>query len=182
MLQSILKWFDLTRMIAIASFCVAAFSLYFTWQSRRITLAQEKRRLPRLIPSLVHGYFQDGKDKSGRVYAFHVTVSNPTDSHNAIAQAELSIIYLTADRMQMTMKVRANELLAKTFVKDQDQTLVIPTPITAHNAVSGWLRFRVPAIALTRREIEAYQLTLTDPHGEIASVVPILVQEYRDET
>jgi hypothetical protein len=82
----------------------------------------------------------------------------------------------------MTMKVRANEPLAKPFVKDQDQTFVVPTAIAAHNAVSGWLRFYVPAAVVARRDIEAYQLILTDPHGEIASVVPILVQEYRDET
>jgi hypothetical protein len=60
--------------------------------------------------------------------------------------------------------------------------LAIPTAISAHNAVSVWLRFHVPAAMLANRAIEAYRLTLTDPHGETANVVPILVQEYRDET
>jgi hypothetical protein len=182
MLQSIIGWFDLTKTLAVAGFCISLVSLYFTWQNRRLALAQEKRRLPRLIPTLVHGYYQDGDDDRGRVYAFHVTVTNPTDSNNAIATAELSITYLTADRVQMTMKLRADESAAKSFVKDQEEALVIPTAISAHNAVSGWLRFHVPAAMLANRDIEADRLTLTDPHNETANVVPILVQEYRDET
>jgi hypothetical protein len=168
-------------MLAVAGFCISLASLYFTWQSRRLAQAQESRGLPRLIPSLVHGYYQDREDR-GRLYAFHVTVTNPTDSNNSIATAELSITYLTADRVQMTMKLRANEPAAKSFVKDQEEVLPVPTAISAHGAVSGWLRFHVPAAMLVNRDIEAYRLTFTDPHGETAKVVSILVQEYRDET
>lgn len=182
MLQLLIGWIDFTKTLAVAGICISLVSLYFTWQNRRLVLAQEKRRLPRLIPTLVHGYYQDGKDGLGRVYAFHLTVANPTDSNNAIATAELLITYLTADRVQMTMRLRANEPAAKYFMKSQVETLAIPTAISAHNAVSGWLRFHVPAAMLANRDIEAYRLTLTDPHGETADVVPILVQEYRDET
>jgi hypothetical protein len=182
MLLSIIGWFGLTKALAVAGFCISLVSLYFTWQNRRLTLAQENRRLPRLIPTLVHGYYQDGKDSSGRVYAFRITITNPTDSNNAIATAELSITYLTADRVQMTMKLRANEPASKSFVKDQENALAVPAAVSAHNAVSGWLQFHVPAAMLAKRDIESYRLTLTDPHGETTNVVPILVQEYRDET
>ena len=82
----------------------------------------------------------------------------------------------------MIMKLRANEPAAKPFVRDQEEALAVPTAISAHGAVSGWLRFHVPAAMLVNRDIEAYRLTLTDTHGETANVVPILVQEYRDET
>ena len=182
MLQSIIGWFDLTKTLAVAGFCTSLVSLYFTFLNRRLAITQEKRRLPRLISTLVHGYYQDSKDNRGRVYAFHITVTNPTDSNNAIAEAELSITYLTADRVQMTMKLRANEPAAKSFVQDKEQVLAIPTAILAHNAVSGWLWFHVPTAMLANRDIETYRLTFTDPHGEIVNVDPILVQEYRDET
>jgi hypothetical protein len=182
MLQSIIGWFDFAKTVAIAGFCISLVSLYFTWQNRRLTLAQDKRRLPRLIPTLVHGYYQDGSSDRGRFYAFRITVANPTDNNNAIVATELSITYLTADRVQMTMKLKANEPAAKSFVRDQESALTIPTTIPAHNAVSGWLRFHVPPAMLANRNIEAYRLTFTDPHGETANVAPILVQEYRDET
>ena len=181
MLQSVVNWFDLTKALAVASFCIAITNSYFTWQNRRLALAQESRRLPRLIPNLIDGYYQEREDDGGRVYAFRVTVANPTDTNNAIARAELSIAYLTVDQLQMTMKLGANESAAKYSVKNQEQALAVPTTISAHNAVSGWLRFHVPAAMMVNRDIEAYRLTLTDTHGETASVVPILVQEYRDE-
>ena len=182
MLETVIEWFDLTKALAIAGFCISLVSLYLTWQNRRLTLAQESRRLPGLILTLVHGYYENCKDDHGRVYAFHVMVKNPTDSNNAIAGAELAITYLVADRVQMKMKLRANEPAAKSFVKDQEELLSIPTAISAHNAISGWLRFHVPTAMLNNRYVEGYSLTLTDPHGETADVVPILVQEYRDET
>jgi hypothetical protein len=180
-LQWTIAWLDPAKTVALASSFIALVSLYFTWQNRRLALAQEKRRLPQLIPTLVHGYYQDYENDRGRVYAFHVTFANPTDNNNAIATAELSITYLTADRTQMTMKLRANEPAAKSFLQDQEELFAIPTAISAHNAVSGWLRFHVPAAMLANRDIEVYRLTLTDPHGETANVVPILVQEHRDE-
>ena len=116
MLESVVNWFDLTKALAAAGFCISLTSLYFTWQNRRLSLAQENCRLPRLIPTLVHGYYQDRETDGGRVYAFHVTVTNPTDTNNALASTELSITYLTVDRVQMTMKLRANEFAAKSFV------------------------------------------------------------------
>tara|TARA_R110002020_G_scaffold58354_2_gene159929 strand:+ start:854 stop:1402 length:549 start_codon:yes stop_codon:yes gene_type:complete len=182
MTAPLLEWFDLTRTIAVAGFCISIVNLYFTWQGRKLANEQEKRRLPRLVPSLVNGYFQDAKDGSGRVYAFLITVTNPTDSNNAVAEVDLSITYLTTDRVQMTMKVRANERLAPSFVKGQDETLAVPASISAHNAISGWLRFHTPGPMLLDRDIESYRLILTDTHRENVSVAPILVQEYRDET
>jgi hypothetical protein len=178
----LIGWLDLTKTLAIAGFCISLASLYFTWQNRRLVLAQERRRLPRLIPAFVDGYYRASEDDRGRLYAFHVTLTNPTDSDNAIATAELSITYQTADRVQMTMKLRANEPAAKSFVRDQVEALAVPMAVSAHGAVAGWLRFHVPAAMLANRDIEAYRLTFTDTHGETANVVPILVREYRDET
>lgn len=181
-MSSPLDWFDLTRTIAVAGFGISILSLYFTWQGRKLAREQERRRLPRLVPSLINGYFQNDKSGGGRVYAFLVGVTNPTDSNNAIVEADLAITYLTAERLQMTIKVRANGELALNFVKGQDTTLTIPASISAHNAISGWVRFHVPAPMLAGIDIESYRLIFSDPHGEKASVTPILVQEYRDET
>jgi hypothetical protein len=176
------EWFDFTKTVAVAGFCISIFNLYFAWQSRRLAHEQERRRLPRLVVSLINGYFQDNRDAGGRAYAFQVIVTNPSDSNNAIAEADLSITYLTTDRTQMTVKVRANQSLALIFVKGQDKTLALPASISAHSAISGWLRFHVPAALLKGISIESYRLIFIDPHREETSVAPILVQEYRDET
>lgn len=174
--------FDLTRTIAVAAFCISVVNLYFTWQGRRLASEQEKRRLPRLVPLLVNGYFQNEKNGGGRVYAFFVTVRNPTDSNNAIAEVDLSITYLTKDRVQMTLKIKANGPLATNFVRGQDERLPVPSLVSAHNTISGWIHFHIPAPILAGTDIESYRLIFTDTHREATSVVPILVQEYRDET
>ena len=181
-MASPLGWFDFTKTVALAGFCISIFNLYFAWQSCRLAREQERRRLPRLVPSLINGYFQDNKDVGGRAYAFHVTVTNPMDSNNAIAEADLAVTYLTPERTQMTVKLRANGSPALNFVKGQDTTLAVPVSISAHSAVSGWLRSQVPASLLADVTIESYRSILTDPHREEASVAPILIQEYRDET
>ena len=180
-LQFVIDWFDLAKALAAASFCIAATSLYFTWQNRRLVLAQERRRLPRLKPALIDGYYRELKDGRGRTYAFRVTVTNPTDSNNAIAAADLSITYSTVDRVQMTMKLRANEPATKSLGKDAEEALTVPAAIPAHGAASGWLRFHVPAAMLVKRDIDAYRLTFADSQDEISDVVPILVREERNE-
>lgn len=182
MISSFIAWFDLTKAIAIAGLCIALISSYFTWQNRRLAVEQEKRRAPHLLPSLVHGFFKNDESDGGRVYAFLLTVRNPSDSNNAISEADLAITYLTQDRVQLTVKLRANESKAVNFVKGQGEALTVPVSIPAHNTVSGWLHFHMPAPMLVGMEIEAYRLILTDTHRETTDVAPILVQEYRDET
>lgn len=180
-LQLVLEWFDLAKALATASFCISAASLYFTWQNRRLVLAQERRRLPRLKPALLDGYYRELGSDGGRAYAFRVTITNPTDSNNAIAAVDLSITYSTADRVQMTMKLRANEPATKSVGKETEDALTVPMAIPAHGAASGWLRFHIPAAMLVKRDIEAYRLTFADSQDEIFDLVPILVREDRNE-
>ena len=174
--------FDLTTIIAVAGFCISIANSYWNWEGRRLAREQEKRRLPQLVPFLINGYFQNKTNDGGRDYAFLVTIRNPTDSNNAIAEVDLSITYLTTDRIQMTMKIKANEPLVTNFVKGQDERLPVPSSVSAHNTISGWILFHLPAPMLGGMDIESYRLIFTDTHREAASVVPILVQEYRDET
>ena len=181
-MDSLLRSFDFTRTFALAAFCISIFNLYFTWQSRKLAQEQERRRFPRLVPSLISGHFQNNKDVGERVYSFHVTVTNPTDSNNAIAEANLAITYLTLQSAQMTLRLRANGSPVLVFAKGQDTTLAVPVSISAHSAVSGWLRFHAPTSLLADLTIESYRLLFTDPQMEETSVSPILIQEYQDET
>ena len=64
-----MEWFDLTKTLALAGTCISLVSLFFTWQNRKLMLAQDRRRLPRLLPTLVNGYYRDFGN-IGRLYAF----------------------------------------------------------------------------------------------------------------
>lgn len=181
-MDAIVQLLDTTKLISIAGLLISLFSLYFTAQNRRLILSQERRRQPRLLATLVHCYFHDDEAGAGRSYAFLITVTNPTDANNTIAYAELSIGYSTVEVSRMIMKLRANEGPDKFYLKGRGEPIAVPAAIAAHGAISGWLHFYVPAAALTNRQIDYYRLTLTDPHGEVAAVDPILIEEYRGAT
>lgn len=181
MIDSFINWLDFTKSIALAGLLIALVNSYFTWQNRRLVLRQELRRVPRLLPSLVHGFYQLDK-VGGKIYAFHVTVRNQSDNSNAISEVDLAISYLTKHRVQMIVRFRANDPRAVNFVKGQGETLSIPASISAHHTVSGWLRFYMPASMLDEIEIETHRLIFTDTHLETASITPNLLREYRDET
>ena len=115
------------------------------------------------------------------MYAFLVTVRNPSDSNNAISEADLAVTYLTKERVQLTVKLRADETAQFDPVQGKASELRIPVSIPAHDTVSGWLYFRMPPAMAADITIESYSLILTDTHGKASEVVPILIQEYRDE-
>lgn len=177
------EWFDLKGILALSGFLISLISLYFTWQNRKLAVNQEKRRAPLLVPALINGFFRRADGGNGRLYALHLTVSNPTDANNAISNAELAITYLTIQRVELTVRLKANDPKATSFVLGQeDFSLSVPFTITAHNAVSGWLRFHLPAKIFETAEIQTYRLILTDAHQQSSEIAPNLMQEYRDET
>ena len=182
MIDFIPSWLDLTMTVAVAGLSLSLVNSYFAWRRGRLAAEQEKRRILRLDTSLIHSFYQNDEKTGDRSYAFQLTVRNPSDSNNAISEVDLAITYLTTERIQMTVKIRANEPNSSSFVHGQQNLLEIPNPVTAHNTISGWLRFRIPAAVISGNEIESYKLILRDTHGDTTGVVPILVQEYRDET
>lgn len=178
---ALFEWSDLTALVATAGFGLSVMNAYFNWQNRRLAIEQDRRRRPKLVPSLVNGYFQNDKAGNRRNYAFLVTVTNPSDSGNAIAAADLAITYLTREDLQMTMKIRSAANSDLNFIVGNGSSLPIPSPVSAHNAVSGWILFHVPTPMLANVRIEGYRLMFLDAQEGVADIRPILVQEYRDE-
>lgn len=84
-MDAIAEWLDLKGILALAGFLIPLISLYFTWQNRKLAVTQEKRRAPLLVPALINGFFRQPDADGGRLYALHVTVSNPIDTTNAIS-------------------------------------------------------------------------------------------------
>lgn len=105
------SWFKLTEMMAIAAFVVSVISLYFSWHNKRLMAQQEERRQPLLKLSVKRGYQKTAGGQGSRTYAFLISIANPTDTDNAISDAELVITYLRA-RVEHTLKLPANDCRA----------------------------------------------------------------------
>ena len=146
-----------------------------------MAVKQEKRRNLRLDTTLIHCFYKTDDETAERLYAFQLTVRNPSDSNNAISEADLVITYLTEDRIQMTTKVRADVANSSSFVHGENNLLNVPKFISAHDTISGWLHFFVSEVIILGNEITSHEIILCDTHGDTTSVEPIMVQEYFDE-
>lgn len=180
MFYTFIEWFDFSKTLSIAAFCISLLGLYFSGARNQLAKAQELRRLPKLTLNLVHGQFQDGVGDDGRLYAFKFIINNRMDNKNAIATASLLISYLTEERLQMKMKFVSVDAPVLGFLVPSEQALAIPIEIDAHNTVAGWVYFRVPAAMLKGQTIEDYVLSFTDTHGKTYTLNETFLQEVRD--
>ncbi len=81
----------------------------------------------------------------------------------------------------MTLKLSANRDGAGNFLRGQDDTLLLPAKVPAHEVISGWLHFLAPVDLLTGMAIDGYELEITDTREAKTTITPNLMQEYRDE-
>ena len=168
--------------IASMALILSLVNTYFAWRRRIFEADQEKRRKLNLEASLVHCFYQFDQASGDRLYAFQLTVRNPSDSRNAISEADLSITYITKDRTQMTVRIGTNGQNIMSFVQGEVRILPIPTQILAHDTISGWLQFKVPRTIHDETKIDSYQIILRDTAGHKTQITPILIREYYDET
>jgi len=173
-------WTDkVTAIAAGVALLVSFVSLYFSWCAQRLANEQERRRRPQLIPALLNGYFHVDPGSKARIYAFYLSVSNPTDSDNAVASTDLHLTYLTSKNLAMTIKLSQDDTESIRFVRGPAAHLTVPTHIAAHSTIAGWTYFRVDSAILAGARIEGHRVVLTDSHQSESSVEPINVQEYR---
>ena len=182
MLSELLGWLDFTKSVALTGLTLSLVSLLFSWSNRRMALKQEARKVPNLVPSLLHCYFQEGRGRTGRMYACQVEIANPSDNNNAVAFAELVISYRKADPVVFIMKLKQEETPAEFFKAVATGHLQLPLNMAAHSASTGWLFFHLPAPLTDGMVIDSLGLEFNDPHGQVFDIKPLLPREFLDET
>jgi hypothetical protein len=159
---------------------VSLVSLYFSWDAKKLAHLQEKRRSPKLMPSLVQSYVRSSVHPNVHVYAFHLSVSNPTDADNAVSAIDFHLTYVDETGTVTTVKIRAQQTDVANFLSDSASHLASPTRVAAHDTVSGWCYFQIDSDLLRGKNIERHEIVLTDSQGERSSVEPIMIREFRD--
>jgi hypothetical protein len=165
-------------LVSAAGTCIASWIMYRTL---RLAERQEARRLPRLRPYLAEGYRRTFQGERMRVYAFSISVGNPSEIDNALARAELQIGYLTENDVYMTVKVAEDHFLAPLLGLDSRAVLRLPAGVGANQTVAGWLFFRVNEDVLREVRIDDYSLLLTDTNDAKATLDLGIVRELIDE-
>lgn len=177
-------------MIALVAALVAAVAAFFAYSSARsskrmltLTAAQEERRRPSLALYLVDGYVRLIREPEGyRVYAFLLSVSNPSDINNSIAYLDMNLTYLTPERLRMTVKIPSSISETVQFEPGTGVELSPPIRLDAHQTVEGRIYFQVNESLLNDAIPEGYVIVATDSHGYQSSVEPVIVREIVDET
>lgn len=167
-------WTDVVvALMAVAAFIVSVGSFRVSSRALRLSEQQEQRKQPRLVPRLLDSHFESLSD-GGRTYSFSLSVANPTDSDNAVAQIEMHLRYLIGDGASMTVKLPACHP-----PDDCRGRLTTPSRVAAHDTVSGWCDFRLKPDFLSGRTIDSYRIILTDSHQTETSVDALVVSEKR---
>lgn len=175
-----LKW---TSFAAAVAAWIAAVFAYLTarrsGRALRIAEQQEARRRPLLVLYLHSGYLR--RTDKERVYAFMLSVSNPSDSNNAIARIDLRIEYRAPSNFLAAVDVPATSQDDVMFGGDNHSHLETPIHIDAHHTVAGWVFFRVKRALLEDCSVDNFVILTTDSHGERVSIETALVQEFVHE-
>lgn len=176
--------FFIAAAAAVAAWVAAWFAYVSARTSKRSLLLaeqQEKRRQPKLVPYLAEGYYKSISQDHFSIYAFSLSISNPTDIDNAIAQIELQIAYTTATNAHMVVKVQHDAILVDRFGGGDIEPFPIPDRIDAHLTIAGWAFFKIDNVLIGNSDIDAYTLIFTDSHGAFSTIEPNIVREFADE-
>jgi len=168
---------------AIAAWIGAFFAYLNARRSNRalrLTEQQEERRKPNLVLYLQGGYLC--KTDEERVYMFLLSVSNLSDTDNAVARNDLRIEYRTAFNFSATVDIPSVSQGIDIFGGESHSTLETGVKIEAHQTVVGKVFFRLNKAMLQDCAVDSYIIVVTDTHGKRTSVATSLVQEVFDET
>jgi hypothetical protein len=127
---------------------------------------------------LQDGYIAVGVNPGSRVYAILISLSNRSDSNNAIAQAMLLLTYVKSNGAQLTLKVDAKGEPPNAFTEKSANHLRVPIRIDAHQTVSGWCFFSVDDAILEDSHIDRTQVAFVDTYGNESTVEPLIIREY----
>lgn len=169
---------------AVAAWVAALFAYLSARTSKRsfqLAELQETKRQPKLVPYLSGAYYKPAPLDKNTIYAFSLSISNPSDIDNAIAFLELQVTYTIPEDTIMSLKVPHDPRLSTNFSDNEHVHFTIPERIGAHQTIAGWVFFKIDNTLITNFDINSYKLVVTDSHGIVSHLEPIIVSEFIDE-
>ena len=174
----------LENWISILSLFIALTALFFTYKRSSIaektlelTKKQAEQRKPVLAPYLIKSFIYLLPDKNSRIYAFLVSISNPTDINNSTSRVELKISYKIKESDSFNVILSHNATLQSHFGFIDNAFSNSNALVNSHTTVTGWILFELNEINLKDASIESYKILFTDTHGIISDLEPIIISE-----
>lgn len=171
--DDLLKWIPLgSALAAIASAVYAGMAAARAARSLRLSERQEDRRRPRLTVSLSRGLYRDSGTASH--FAFLLSVSNLSDTDNAVARVDLQICYRTSTNFMCAVDIPSALARDVGLGAEDPRHLVPPVRVDAHQTVTGWVYFRVDHALLEGCRVDKHRLFIVDSHTARVAIDSIL--------
>ena len=130
---------------------------------------------------LFDGYVRVAPAARGRVYSFLISVSNPSDSNNAIARLDLRINYRTAANFLAAVDIPLSSTDGESSQFGAEKVFTVPLRIDAHQTVTGWAHFEVKEVILKNCVVDRYAVMATDSQGERSEIDCGIIKELANE-
>ncbi|HUU26225.1 MAG TPA: hypothetical protein VM123_00300 [archaeon] len=169
---------------AIAAWAAALFAYLaarISKRSLRLAELQENRRQPKLVPYLSEAYYKKFSHEKYTIYAFFLSISNPSDIDNSIAYLEFKVKCALSKNNKMAIKVTHNPKLSKNFGGDEVLPIYVPARIDAHQTITGWVFFRINDAFIDNYDFDSYTIIIKDSQNALSHLEPIIVRELADE-
>lgn len=168
--------------ISVLSLAVAIWAALNSTRSRNVATRalaiseqQEQRRQPRLEINILDCYRQSFT--SHQLFAFLVSITNPSDVNNSISLAELQLGYVMDGGIKMKCRMPHDAKPSILPGTDSSAAIAVPSRIDAHQTTKGWLYFVIDNGLLNGRTVEGQTILVVDTHGNVAEATSILVKE-----
>lgn len=161
-----------TAGVAVIALIFSILAWHTAANAQKLAERQEARRTPKLEIRLLES-FHRSLGQEGRLFAFRILISNPTDTSNAVSALELSIRY----RRDLPMSLRLPGISRPEIA--EGPTLSVPIRIDAHQVETGWCYFLAPSKLLAGSTTDGYEVIVTDTHMESTGVESLVMSERR---
>lgn len=152
----------ISDIIAFLSFILAAWSLRISHLTRRLSLSQEERKLPKTIVESLRNLVAD--EGTETYYATLVSVINISENSNSIKSAELVINFSSA---VPNSAIRLYPIKGETLDLGKfEERLKIPAQIPGNNTLQGWIVFQIKSSFLDKKDITHIDLEISDIHAK----------------
>ncbi len=170
---------------AVVSAVAALVAVWYTRRSARmdeqglaLSLEQERRKQPDLGVHLIDAYIERPEGERTRVYVFHVSLCNRSDTDTSLKSISLEV-ELGRDAGPSSLFVLTHDarLAAALEARVQGGVLRVPCKIAAGEAIEAWAIFGLSDDLLRGATVQAYRLQVVDTHDVRSCLEPIALCE-----
>lgn len=165
-----------TDIIALVALIISILSFYISWKNYIVFKKQDDRMQPKITLEINDSYFISVKNKSFKIYAFNILVSNIADTDNSIKKIELLINCIGKNlKSNYIIKIDFDEKNGE-HIKDIN-LLKPPININAHVNEIGWILFKVDNEIIMNNRVDSYYIRMVDTHDNEILKKQIIMRE-----